>query len=184
MLILSGNYCICCVVPAPVSNIIVSNDSETFSTSVLTWMEVNLTTSMFSHYTVFYLPVRGPYGPIMASNWRKRQSAQAGEFTMNFTGTIGTLTNLNGSVTYMIQVVVVVTTDGQEVTGDRSDATEMTTSEGGEQVCAGVCMYQHVIILVPTAPHNLIHTLPDVTGNMFDIMLTWNRPDPPNGVII
>ena len=140
MLILSGN-CICCVDPAPVSNIIVSNDSETFSTFVLTWTEVNLTTSMFSHYTVFYLPVRGPYGPIMASNRRKRQSAQAGEFTLNFTGTTGTLTNLNGSVTYMIQVAVVVTIDGQEVIGDRSDATEMTTSEGGEQVCAGVCMY-------------------------------------------
>ena len=103
---------------------------------------------------------------------------------MNFTGTTGTLANLNGSVTYRIQVAVVVTIDGQEVTGDRSDANEMTTSEGGEQVCPGVCMYQHVIILVPTAPRNLMYTPPDVIGNMFDITLTWNRPDPPHGVII
>ena len=108
-----------------------SNGSE-FSTFVLTWMEVNLTTSMFSHYTVFYLPVRGPYGPIMASNRRKRQSAQVGEFTMNFTGTTGTLNKLNGSMTYRIQVAVVGTVNELNVTGDRSDATEMTTSEGGK----------------------------------------------------
>ena len=95
-------------------------------------MEVNLTTSMFSHYTVFYLPLRGPYDPIMASNRKKRQSAEPEELTMNFTETTGTLTNLNGSVTYRIQMAVVVTSNGQEVTGDRSDTTEMTTSEGGE----------------------------------------------------
>ena len=128
----SGNFCICCVDPAPVSNIIVSNDSEIFSILTLTWMEINLTTSMFSHYTVFYLPVRGPYGPIMPSNRRKRQSMQVGELTMNFNGTTGTLTNLNGSVTYRIQMAVVVTINEQEVTGDRSDATEMTTSEGSK----------------------------------------------------
>ena len=161
-----------------------SNDSETFSTFVLTWMEVDLTTSMFSHYTVFYLPVRGPYDPIMASNRRKRQSAQAGELTMNFTGTTGTLTSLNGAVTYRIQVAVVVTINGQEVTGDRSDAIEMTTSEGSEQICASVCIYQHVIILVPTFPRNLRYMLPDIAGNTFNITLTWSRPDPPNGVIV
>ena len=44
-----------------------------------------MTSVDFSHYTIFYLPVSGPYGPIMASNRRKRQSAQAGESTMNFT---------------------------------------------------------------------------------------------------
>ena len=63
-------------------------------------MEISLTNSDFSHYTVFYLPVRGPYGPIMASNRRKRQSAQAGELTMNFTGSTGILTDLYGAVTY------------------------------------------------------------------------------------
>ena len=146
-------------------------------------MEVNLTTSMFSHYTVFYLPVRGPYGDIMTSDRKKRQSTEPGELTMNFTETTGTLTNLNGSVTYRIQMAVVVTIDGQEVTGDRSDATEMTTSEGGEHICACVCIYQHVIILVPTAPRKLMLTLSDITGNTFSITLTWNRPDPPNGLI-
>ena len=95
-------------------------------------MEVNLTNSIFSHYTVFYLPVRGPYGPIMAGNRRKRQSAQAGELTMNFIGTNGILTDLYGAVTYRIQVAVVATLNGQEVIGDRSAATEIATVEGGE----------------------------------------------------
>ena len=80
------------------------------------------------------MPVEGPYGPIIASNRRKRQSAQAGELTMNFTGTTGTLTNLYGAVTYSIQVAVVGTFNGQEVIGDRSDAIEMTTLEGSEQI--------------------------------------------------
>ena len=77
-----------------------------------------MTSSDFSHYTIFCLPVRDPYGPIMASNRRKRQSAQAGELTMNFTGTTGTLTNLYGAVTYRIQVAVVGTFNGQKVVGD------------------------------------------------------------------
>ena len=180
----SGSFCICCLDPAPVSNIIVRNDSETFSELFLTWMEANLTTSMFSNYTVFYLPVRGPYGDIMASNRKKRQSIQPGELAMSFTGTNGTLTNLNGAVTYRIQMAVVVTINGLEVTGDRSDAIEMTTLEGGEQIFAGVCMYQPVIILVPTAPRNLTHVPIELTGNMFNITLTWSRPDPPHGLII
>ena len=103
-------------------------------------MEISLTNSMFSHYTVFFLPVKGPYGPIMVSKRRKRQSAHAGELTMNFTGTTGTLTNLLGAVTYKIQVAVTGTFNGQEVTGDRSDAIEMTTLEGSEQVYT----YQYV----------------------------------------
>ena len=45
-------------------------------------------------------------------------------------------------------------------------------------------MYQqHVIIIVPSPPRNLMHTEPVVTGNMFNITLTWSRPDPPNGII-
>ena len=68
----------------------------------------------------------------MASNRRKRQSAQAGELTMNFTGTNGTLTDLYGAVTYRIQVAVVATLNGQVVTGYRSNAIEMTTLEGGK----------------------------------------------------
>ena len=98
-------------------------------------MELNLTNSVLIHYTVFYLPVSGPYDRIMASNRRKRQSVQPEELTMNFTfGTTGTLMDLNGSVTYMIQVAAVVMLNGQVVTGDRSTATEVTTSEGGEML--------------------------------------------------
>ena len=96
-------------------------------------MEISLTSSDFSHYTIFYLPVSGPYGPIMSSNRRKRQSAQVRELTMNFTGTTGTLTNLYGAVTYRIQVAVVGTFIGQEVIGERSAAIEMTTFEGSEK---------------------------------------------------
>ena len=53
---------------------------------------------------------------------------------MNFTGTTGTLTDLYGAVTYRIQVAVVVILNGQEVIGDRSNAINMTTIEGGEYI--------------------------------------------------
>ena len=130
-----------CVVPAPVSNVIVSNEtSVTSSAFTLTWMEVNLTSSNFSHYRVFYLPVSGPYGPIMASNRRKRQSALPEEMIMDFNETTGTLTNLSGSVTYRIQVAVVGTIDELKVTGDRSAAIEITTAEGGKQIYTGTCI--------------------------------------------
>ena len=95
-------------------------------------MEISLTISEFSHYTVFYLPVRGPYGPIMTSNRRKRQSTQDGELSVNFTGTTGNLTGLYGAVTYRIQVAVVGILNGQEITGDRSAVIEITTVEGCE----------------------------------------------------
>ena len=98
-------------------------------------MDISLTSSDFSHYTIFYLPVSGPYGPIMASNRRKRQSALPGKLTMNFAGATGTLTNLYGAVTYRIQVVAVTTFNGQDVIGDRSTAIEMTTLEGSKQIC-------------------------------------------------
>ena len=97
-------------------------------------MEISLTNSEFSHYTVFYLPVRGPYGRIMTSNRRKRQSIQDGELTRNFTGTTGILTGLYGAVTYRIQVAIVATLNGQVFTGVRSATTETTTVEGCEQV--------------------------------------------------
>ena len=86
------------------------------------------------------MPVRGPYDPIMASNRRKRQSAQAGELTMNFNEASGTLTDLNGAVTYSIQVAAVGTFNGQDIIGDRSDAIEITTAEGGKQIYAGMCI--------------------------------------------
>ena len=124
------------VAPGPVSDVTVRNESITSSTLTLTWMEISLTNSEFINYTVFYLPVSDPYGPIMASNRRKRQSAQAGELTMNFTGTTGTLTNLYGAVTYRIQVAAIATLNGQEVIGDRSAANQVDTIEGGEQIAS------------------------------------------------
>ena len=109
--------------------------SMTSSTLTLTWMKISLTNSEFRHYTVFYLPVRGPYGPIMTSNRRKRQSTQDGELTMNFCGTTGTLTGLYGAVTYRIQVVVVATLNGQIVIGDRSAVIEIMTLEDSKEMC-------------------------------------------------
>ena len=129
------------VAPRPVSDVTVRNESVTSSELTLTWMEISLAdSSLTNFYTVFYLPVRGPYGPIMASNRRKRQSAQAGELTMNFTGTTGTLTNLYGAVTYRIQVAAVIMLNEQVVTGDRSAAIEITTLEGGKQNCVDTCI--------------------------------------------
>ena len=113
-------------------------------------METSLTNSKLSHYTVFYLPVRGPYGPIMASDRRgKRQSTQAEELTMNFTGTTGTLTNLYGAVTYRIQVAAVSTFNGQNVTGDRSPAIEMMTLVGSEQLFT----ITHILSVIYFSPH-------------------------------
>ena len=107
-------------------------------------MEVNLINSVLLHYTVFYSPVSGPYDRIMASNRRKRQLAQTEKFTMNFTGTTGTLMGLNGSVTYTIQVAAVVMLNGLVVTGDRSTMTEITTLEGGEMLHSFVHIYHEV----------------------------------------
>ena len=127
----TSTYYTLCVAPGLVSDVTVHNESVSSSSLTLTWMEISLTNSEFSHYTVFYLPIRGPYGPIMTSNRRKRQSTQDGELTVNFTGTTGTLTGLYGAVTYRIQVAVVGILNGQEITGDRSAVIEITTSEGG-----------------------------------------------------
>ena len=130
-----------CAAPGPVSDLTVRNDTITSSTLTLTWMEISLTNREFSHYAVFYLPVSGPYGPIMTSNRRKRQSTQDGELTMNFTETIGTLTGLYGAVTYRIQVAIVTTLNGQIVIGDRSAVIEIMTLEGGKEIYTFVYTY-------------------------------------------
>jgi len=98
----------------------------------INWIEPNSPNGDIVHYTVFYLPVSGPYGPIMTSNSRKRQLAQDGEFAMDFTGTSGTLTNLNGSVTYRIQVSAVAGFNGAELFGNRSATVDVNTSEGSK----------------------------------------------------
>ena len=139
------------VAPGPVSDVTVRNDSVTSSELTLTWMEISLAdSSLTNFYTVFYLPVSDPYGPIMASNRRKRQSVQARELTMNFTGTTGTLTNLYGAVTYRIEVAAVIMFNEQVVTGDRSAAIEITTLEGGKQNCVDTYIYinyeQHIVL--------------------------------------
>ena len=115
-----------------VSNVAVRDKSMMSSALTLTWMDIGMTSSNFSHYTVFYLPVHGPYGPIVASSRKKRQSVQTGEFTMNFTGTNGTLTNLYGAVTYRIQVAAVTVFNRQEIIGDLSIAITVTTLEGSK----------------------------------------------------
>ena len=136
------------IAPGAVSDITVYNESITSSTFTLTWMEISLTSSDFCHYTVFSLPVRGPYGPIMANNRRKRQSAQAGELTMNFTRTTGTLINLYGAVTYRIQVAIIGMFNGQEVIGDQSTAIEMTTSVDGEQICTYIIIRMNICVYI------------------------------------
>ena len=106
-------------------------------------MEPNVQNSVISHYTVFYLPVIGPYGPIMTSNRRKRRLAQDGEFAMDFIGTSGTLTNLNGSVTYRIEVSAIALYNGIELVGDRSNAVTITTLEGGKSNDAHLVYLYH-----------------------------------------
>ena len=147
------------------------------------WM--GITSSDFSHYRVFYLPVRGPYGPIMASNRRKRQSTQAGELTINSTGTTATLTNLYGAVTYRIQVAAVTIFNGEEVVGDRSAATEMTTLEGSKQMLVHFSCINIIVnlIAVPTAPRDFNYMNPTNAGVILSVTLTWRRPAPPNGLI-
>ena len=147
----------------------------------ISWMEPDAPNGVITHYMVFYLPVSGPYGPIMTSNRRKRQLAQDGEFAMGFTGTSGTLTNLNGSVTYRIQVSAVALYNGNELLGSRSIPEMITTSEGSE-----LFKYQFVFIIIscycciaPTEPRDIVAT--NVTQS--SISLTWQRPDPPNGLI-
>ena len=163
---------------APVAGITAPAQSITSSMLTINWMEPDVPNGVITHYTVFYLPVSGPYGPIMTSNRRKRQLAQDGEFAMNFTGTSGTLTNLNGSVTYRIQVSAVALYNGEELFGDRSTSKMITTSEGSE-----LFKYQLVFIMIsciaPTEPRDIVAT--NVTQS--SISLTWQRPDPPNGLI-
>jgi len=125
------------IAPEPVAGVTIP--TETISSSMLTinWMEPNVPNGDIIYYTVFYLPVRGPYGPIMTSNRKKRQLAQVGEFVMNFTGTSGTLTNLNGSVTYKIQVSAVAFFNQIELVRDQSNVIMITKLEGGKTLLQG-----------------------------------------------
>jgi len=119
------------IAPAAVPSVTIPAQSISSFMLTINWMEPDVPNGVISHYTVFYLPVSGPYGPI--SNRKKRQLAQDGEFAMNYTGTSGTLTNLNGSVTYRIQLsAVALYTEYELLLGERSTAEFTTTSEGSE----------------------------------------------------
>ncbi|XP_065904893.1 uncharacterized protein [Dysidea avara] len=144
-------------VPTPVPSVTIQSISSSMLT--INWMEPDIPNGAITHYTVFYLPVSGPYGPIITSNRRKRQLVQDGEFAMDFTGTSGTLTNLNGSVTYRIQVSAVALNN---IVGDRSDEKVIITNQR-----------------TPTEPCDIVAT--GVTQS--SISLSWQRPDPPNGLI-
>ena len=107
-------------------------------------------------YRIFYQPVQGPYGPISSSNRRRRQLHQ--EFTMDFTGPPGTLTNLNGSVTYNIQVAAIAHAlySDQEAIGNRSVATVITTLTGSKlPLINTVITYIITMCIAPTLPRNL-----------------------------
>ena len=135
---MSNSYVvICCnynfhVAPEPVSDVSVPTQSISSSMITIDWMEPNASNGDITHYTVFYLPVSDLCDANMTSNGRKRQLAQDGEFAMNFTETSGTLTNLNGSVTYRIQVSAIALYNGTELVGDRSSAEFIATLEGGK----------------------------------------------------
>ena len=110
----------------PVLN--VTTKSVSSSTLMLTWSEPVVPYGVtISHYMVFYLPLSGPYESIFVGNEEDK------EFALNFTGTTGTISNLNGSVTYRIQVsaVYVTSVSSLELIGNRSTEVTATTAEGG-----------------------------------------------------
>ena len=121
----------CYTAPDPVLNVTVPTNSISSSTLTLTWIKPSVLNSVtITYYTVFYLPVSNAYGPIVTSNRKKRLVGGSEEFAKKFTTTAGTLTNLNGSVTYRIQVLAVAVYNGMEFIGNRSAAVMATTAEG------------------------------------------------------
>ena len=66
---------------------------------------------------------------LWVANKRKRQQA-AKEFIMTFVESLGALTNLNGSVTYRIQISAKALFNGVELLGDWSAEIMATTLEG------------------------------------------------------
>ena len=128
MAVCEGNPII--LAPDSVANVSVPDENTSASTITVNWMEADEKTGFTFSYIVFYQPVSGPYGPIVSGNRRRRQLNQ--EFAMNFTESPGTLTNLNGSVTYRIQVAAVACALNQKLTGNRSIAIMVNTSVGSK----------------------------------------------------
>ena len=128
-----GELYICLILePEVVTNVSVPDENVPSSEVTLDWVEVDEQEGVNISYRVFYQPVQGPYGPIANGNRRRRQLDQ--EFTMDFTGPPGTLTNLNGSVTYNIQVAAIAHAlySDQTVIGNRSEAIMIITSTGSK----------------------------------------------------
>ena len=117
--------------PEIVTNVSVPDENISPSTLNVDWIEVDEQEGVNIFYRIFYQPVQGPYGSI-ASGHRRRQLDQ--EFTMDFTGPPGTLINLNGSVTYNIQVAAIARAlySNQTVIGNRSEAIMIITSTGSK----------------------------------------------------
>ena len=101
---------------------------------------------------------------------------------MDFNEASGNLTDLNGAVTYSIQVAAVTTFNDNEVIGDRSAIIERTTLEGGKQFLLLYIFCKQCATVVPTKPQSLNRTVIE-SNDMFNITLIWSRPDPPNGII-
>ena len=104
-------------------NVSILAENVTSSTVTVNWMEVNEQTDFNISYRVFYQPVSGPYDHLVNGEKRRRQLGQELIFITDFTDPPGTLTNLNGSVTYRIQVAAIARAQysSQKLIGDRSE---------------------------------------------------------------
>ena len=121
---------------APDSVLSMTINSISSSTLTLSWIGSSISQGLITHYMVFYLPIRGPYGPIFTDDQSQGRNK---EFSLNTTTTTATLTSLNGSVTYRIQVsAVALYSNGLELIGMRSTAVMVTTAEGGTYCTVGI----------------------------------------------
>ena len=106
-------------------------ENTSSSSITVNWMKLDEQAGFTISYIVFFKPVSGPYGPIVSNNRRRRQLNQ--EFTMNFTGPPGTLTNLNGAVTYSIRVAAVACALNEKLIGNLSMPIIVNTSVGSKR---------------------------------------------------
>ena len=119
----------CSTAPDPVLSM--TTNSISSSTLTLSWIGSSASQGAITHYVVFYLPINGPYGPIYIDDQSEGLEERDKEFSINTSTTIVTLSNLNGSVTYRIQVSAVALFNGIELTGMRSTAVMVAIAEGG-----------------------------------------------------
>ena len=122
---------ICILAPDAVTNVTVPTENISSSAATVNWVKLDEQTGFTISYIVFYQPVSSPYGPIVSGNRRRRQLDQ--KFRMNFTGPPGTLTNLNGSVMYSIQVAAVACALNEKLIGNLSMPITVNTLVGSKQ---------------------------------------------------